>query len=420
MNRRVITGGLIFLVLGLWAEFGIAQQGLFDATPLITTPILTQSPTALGYRPMTQLDPASIKIEPFTITPTLSTVLGHDDNVGLRSTNKNSSAFFGLSPAVAVAVRGSPTDLYTAGYRGNYGRYADSSKDNYDDHFLDLNASNDWSTRMRSLVRYDYAYMHDPRGTTASAVNAPDRWDLNALRGSLAYGAKSAPGQIEVDAGIGRKHYITNRDITALKDYDQANLAGAFFYRIAPATQALAQVRTSRFDYQQDAAGLDSTEMRYLVGLKWEATAKTQGMVKLGYMTKNFSNPAHQDISSPSYEAGVTWAPVTYSTAYLSASRGFYEQYAGGSAVVSDQLLVMWNHDWNSRVRSTVTVLEARDDLKELGRTDDRQNLGLKVSYGVRRWLRLGGEVRRESRSSDVPGVDYTKNLVLFTLDASL
>ncbi len=436
MIHHQIKPLILIAFFALGSEFAIAQSTTSDVpdttkksdffaspTGVEAAPVIFgASPTAVGgYHSIDQPNPAGgVRAGPFTISPVVSAAAGHDDNVGLRSTNKNSSAFYNLAPGVIVALPG-PAQRYSASYFGNYGRYTSSSKDNYDDHAVGLDANNEWSTRLRTLLRYDFNRGHDPRGATASATaaDAPDRWDTNALNGTAVYGAKGAQGNIEVDAGWGNRRYLTNRDITAAKDYQHKDLGGTFYYRVAPATQALFQVRGSRIDYDTNTS-LNSTESRYLVGVRWDATAKTQGTAKVGYMKKKFSDSTRQDLSNPSYEAGVIWSPLTYSVFNLNAGRTFSEQTSGGDAILTDSVSLLWNHDWSSRVRSTALLARARDVHEGIDRSDTRDNLGLKASYAFRRWLRLGGEVRQEKRDSNVPNVDYTRNLMLFTFDATL
>jgi hypothetical protein len=53
-------------------------------------------------------------------------------------------------------------------------------------------------------------------------------------------------------------------------------------------------------------------------------------------------------------------------------------------------------------------------------REDTRKNSGLKVSYGIQRWLRMGVEVQRQNRSSTAAGFSYTQCVKLLTLEGSL
>ena len=116
----------------------------------------------------------------------------------------------------------------------------------------------------------------------------------------------------------------------------------------------------------------------------------------------------------------MTWSPRTYSVVNLNAARFFTEQNSGGDFVLTDNVSLLWNHDWSERVRTTALAAHGRDVHEGLNRTDTRDNLGLKASYGFRRWLRLGGEVRHEKRDSNDPTAEYTRNLILFTFDATM
>jgi hypothetical protein len=359
-----------------------------------------------------------VRVGPLTVTPVVSAAAGHDNNVNLRQSNKISSALYTLSPGVTATTRYGLHNYY-ARYLGNYGRYSSSSVDDYEDHAIGAGANSDWSGRLRTQLRYDFLRGHDPRGSTATAIGAPERWHTNALRGALGYGARGAQGNIEVDTGIMAKHYETNRVVTAARDHKIADIAGAFFYRMRPSIYSFVQVRAARVDYDTNTS-LDSTEMRYYGGVRWDATAKTQGSVKAGYMTKNFSDASRPDASASTYDASITWSPLTYSVFTLNGVRTFSEQTSGGSYILTDNATLLWNHTWSARVRSSVFYAYGRDVHQGIDRTDTRQNFGLKASYGFRRNLRLGGEVRQEERSSNVSSAEYKRSVVLFTVDASL
>jgi len=417
MTRRRLLQLVVPLLAGCASVASAA-----DSVPDVPARVETggpNPPTAVGgYRPVLQLQPSGVRLGAFTVTPVVSAAAGHDNNVALRSTNRIASSFYTLSPGLTATLRGG-VHRYYARYQGNYGWYSSSSKDDYEDHLAGLGAGSDWTSRLRTQLRYDFFRGHDPRGSTAAAVSAPDRWDTNVLRGFVAYGARGAQGNIEADLGVGNKRYVTNRAVTAVRDYEHADAGAAFYVRLQPSVYGFVQARAGRFDYTTDTT-LDSTEMRYFGGLRWEATAKTQGSVKAGYMTKSFSDASRQDASAYTYDASVTWSPLTYSVFTLSGVRTFSEQTSGGSYILTDNATLLWNHDWSSRVRSSLVYGYGRDVHQGLNRTDTRQNAGIKASYGFRRNLRLGGEVRNEERSSNVADVDYKRTVVLFTFEGSL
>ncbi len=371
------------------------------------------------YRPMIQLKPAPIKAEPFDITPWVVAGVGNDSNVGLSDANKVSSRITVLNPAVAAALKGD-AQSYVAKYYGSYGRYASSSKDDYYDHALALDADNTWTGRLDSHVRLDYIKGHDPRNALR-LNNAPERWHTSFARAAMHYGAEGAEGQVDVEAGYGSKRYDTNTAVTSGFDRDERPLAGTFYYRLAPETQALVQVRDTHFAYVSSfSSALSSSERRYLVGIRWLATAKTEGSLKVGTMKKTFDTGVLPSGSGTTWEGSVKWSPLTYSIIDLSAMRTMNEATGTGNFIITSQQSMNWNHDWSSRTRSTLAVENATDSFQGAAREDKRKNYGLKLSYGVERWLRVGAELQRQDRSSTDAQFSYTRNLSLFTVEGSL
>lgn len=371
------------------------------------------------YQPMGQVQSRGVRVEPFTVRAALQTGLGYDDNVALTQVNRTSSMFLSISPSVAVGLEGA-TQRYYVVYRGNYGRYASSSVDNYEDHNIGLSAANELTTRLRSLFRYDYLRGHEGRGATTTGLAAPEEWREHAVRGSVSYGAAGAQGLVEADVGYADRRYLTNRAVTAVRDYDRFELGGAFSYRLAPKTRTLVQIVRTAVTHEF-APGLDSTEMRYLAGVSWEGTAKTQGTLRAGYMTKDIEAAASPDFSGPTYEATVVWSPLTYSVVDFAARRIFGEAAEPGSSyIVNNIAATTWNHAWSDRVRSTLAYLYGRQSHEGIARTDTYHSFGLRVSYAMRRALHVGAEYRRDARDSNAANQEFSRNLMLVTLETAL
>jgi hypothetical protein len=359
-----------------------------------------------------------VRVPPLTLRASTQLGVGYNDNVALTRTNKISSVVYTLSPSFAVGLEGSLARYYFM-YRGNYGRYISSSTDNYEEHDFVLSAANSWTTRFRSLFTYEHLRGHNPRGTIVGSSTS-ERWILRSLRGAVSYGAEGAQGRIEVDAALNQLRIRDNPATTAPREYDSAEIGGTFFYRIAPKTRALVQVRRSDVNHDADRT-LDNIEMQYFGGLAWEALPTLEGSVRLGYMTKDFSAPQREDFSGPSYEALLLWAPRTYSTFELLARRMFAEPHEPGSTfVVNNVGSLSWNHVWPRAVRSTATYTIGRVEHEGIDRTDTYQGVSIKVSYGLRRWLRAGVEYRHDLRDSTPSALDYRRNLTFITLEGAL
>ena len=368
-------------------------------------------------KPMTQLDPASIKLDPFAITPWVNLTSGSDDNVSLAPSVKTRSNYTMFNPSLAVELKGG-TQSYTALYSGSFVRYASSSLDNYNDNSLAFDAENSWATRFNTLLHLDYSKGHDGRNSLVVGRNV-ELWHNSGLRAMARYGAKGAQGQIEVEAGLNKKRYETNQATMSFFDVDTQNLAASYFHRVGAGTQALVQVRDLRLSYLLSPLS-SSVERRYLVGAQWEATAKTTGSFKIGKLTKSFNAGTVPSHSAVTWEGEVRWTPLTYSSLDFIVNKATNESSGIGNFMTTRQESLAWNHDWSSRVRTTLTLGSGKDSYQGVAQEDSRSNYGVKASYGIQRWLRVGAEIQQQKRDSTDPNYIYTRNLALFTLEGSI
>lgn len=363
----------------------------------------------------------------FEIRPTLSLAIGKNDNVGLANgalAAKTSSNFTKLSPRIVVEM---PTQgqVYSATYSGTYANYTGSTVDNYYDHGFGLAAKNDWSTRVNSLINVDYNKGHDGRNALGIVNNGfKQLWHTTGVKGMVHYGADGAQGQFELTAGQIAKRYDTNNGGTgtSLMNNDATNLMGAFFYKVAPATHMIVQAGTTSFSYLDAAAkARDSKEQQYMVGVKWDATAKTSGSVKVGKVSKSFNIGTPPSSSSTAWDANVTWSPLTYSVVNVSLSQKAAESFGTGSYMVSRDSNVDWTHGWSSHIKSKLSFGDGVDTYQApSNQINKRQTYGAKLSYEVNRWLNAGVEYQNTKRNSNVAAMNYTQSVSMLVLDGTL
>lgn len=363
----------------------------------------------------------------FEIRPTLSLAIGKNDNVGLASAGKTSSNFTKLSPKVSVEM---PTQgqVYSATYSGTYANYTGSTVDNYYDHGFGLAAKNDWSTRVNSVINVDYNKGHDGRNALPNANTFKQLWHTTGVKGMVHYGADGAQGQFELTAGQVAKRYDTNNGGTnlpgtgtSLFNNDATSLMGAFFYKVAPATHMIVQAGTTSFSYLDAASKIhDSKEQQYMVGVKWDATAKTTGSVKVGKVNKTFNLGTFPSASATAWDANVTWSPLTYSVVNVSLSQKAAESYGVGSSLVSQDSNVDWTHGWSNYIKSKLSFGDGVDTYQAINQVNKRQTYGAKLSYEVNRWLNAGVEYQNTKRNSTNPVLTYTQNITMLVLDGTL
>ena len=189
-----------------------------------------------------------------------------------------------------------------------------------------------------------------------------------------------------------------------------------------PKTRLLFQGRYRDFDYIDSASTLDSDEQRVYVGAQWDATGKTAGYAKFGYMRKNFASSTKQNVSTSSWDIGLRWSPKTYSVVDIKALKSFEESTGLCDSIVNRRAGVGWTHAWNSRLSHTLSYFNIHASYVGAGtdRKDDTDDIGIKVNYQFRRWARFGAEYIHTDRDSNDPFWRYKRNVFLLTLGASL
>lgn len=364
-------------------------------------------------------EPATVKAGVFEVMPWVGLAIGNNSNTGASNAVKTSSTVTSLTPNVVVGL---PTQgqMYALKYSGNYTQFASSKIDDFNDHNFAAFADNKWTTRLSSLVNLNYTKGHD--GRNAAMFRSKELWHATELRAKGHYGAEGAIGQFELEAGqLARRYDSNNTGFTQLYSNDRTDVKGTFFYRIAPATQMFVEAGDAKYRYLvASPRPLDSTEQRIMAGVRWEATAKTTGSVKLGSLRKSFTSALRQNGTATVWDADVTWSPKQYSKFDASLHQTAREDGSVGGYIVSRDSDFKWSQDWSGFVSSEVTLGDGLDKFQGGVRTDKRQTYGVRATYGFRSWLRAGLGYTNTKRTSTDPLWSYTQGVAMLTLEGSL
>jgi hypothetical protein len=423
--------------------------------------MIARRSTALLFAGLLAGDAAQAEIEgqgfpvgPFRAYPSLGIDFTHEDNYFRAGTNNLlladgtvvrldpgilSTWVNELTPGIRLSALKGP-DAYNLFYEARIGTVFDSHDDNYVDHRFNANAN--WELGLRHRLRAEYEFMswHDRRGTgdpsQTSRLNFgkhPDTWRSN--RGDLFYsfGAPGAKGRFDFRGAYLARRY-TNNDQDD-RDNDRGILDGTFYARVLPKTSLLFEVRWEDIDYIRSGGDtLDSQEWRVYGGAAWDATAKTTGAVRLGWLEKDFKESFRDDVSDFGWEVDLRWKPRTYSTFDLVTKRAPAESANGLSdTVVVSSVKLDWIHYWKQNLYTKVTGFATDDDYNGTSRNDNRYHLGAGIFLKPRRWFEVGAEYRYETRDSNVTAADlgdevmnpedlveYTNNVFMLTLRARL
>jgi hypothetical protein len=302
-------------------------------------------------------------------------------------------------------------------YSGNYGHYFSNPDLDFNDHALVATANARFTSRADVLASAFYLRKQDAPGSVDRAfTGTPDRWHAVGADGTFGYGATSAQGRLEFDLGFTDKRYLNNRESTELLDVSTWNAAARFFYRVAPKTRLLAEIRHTDYDYRSSASPLDNSEQRYLLGATWEATAATSGTVKVGYIAKEFRQQGPQDHRGPTGEAEIRWLPRTFSAVDISLQYAPSDSTGTGFFTIDKSVGARWEHHWKSYFVTRALASYVKSDYEGVSRTDRIGRVSLAAYFDVRTWLRLGAEVSHENRRSTDTLFDFSRNVILLTV----
>lgn len=363
------------------------------------------------------IEPQSVKVtEGINLTPTLKVTERYDDNFRAVETNEESSWITSVSPTLTLNADGRKS-AYRVSYTADSDTFHSSSKDNNVDHRLQAEAGFEFDARNRMKLTAGYDDVEETASDSQNVEN--DKYNTTKVGGVYAYGAESALMQLEGGVGYEELRYTNSGHLNADKERDSTALRGTFYYRVAPKTKLLLEGRHTDYSYVSNTR-LDSTNLGALVGATWEATAKTTGTVKIGRETKNFDQSGMDSASKGMWEAGVTWAPRTYSRFTLNTRQGIDEGDSGASTIDSRNITLGWEHDWNKRLRSNLSLARSDQDYQDIVREDELDTLGVGLTYAVRRWLDVGVGYKYSDKDSDAAGESYTRNIYALTVTASL
>ena len=407
-HRIALAFGAAF-VFG--AQFAYAQTG--PVTPAYKIPDKSKPAEKDGPRAISLGDGVGL-------TPYFNLGLGRDSNLFLTQSNAKSSDIVTYNPGLKLDVEMSAA-RFVLGYDLKAGKYSQSSADDYTDYTIFGTAEFvlNSSTGLRFAV--DRTQGHDPRGSTDRGLSAtPDKYRSTGGSGLFAYGANDARGRIELEAGTVNKRYTNNRSTTIGSDRDTRNMAGRFFFKIAPKTSLVFEAGQDKIDYVLGSSQQDGKDTRYLGGITWDATAATSGTIKVGRIKKDFDVATRRDFSGSGWEAQVSWKPLSYSKVDFFTTKSVAESTGQGDFTLSKKYGASWTHGWDSRLTSILSANRTDDEFVGSTRNDQTTSVGFKVDYKLMRWMTIGGEMNNTKRDSNTTGLDYTKNLYMLTLGLTL
>lgn len=336
-----------------------------------------------------------------------------EDNVFREPNAEISDSAFIISPEL-LFIKTFGKHQFMADYEGKFASYNENSTEDFNDHSLNLDVLYDLSKKLNIELQANYWQGHESRATSGTTFTNVNKWTSSRVFAGVAYGRKTAKILLEFDVALSDLNYTNNNQ--SLRDYEKTAISARVFYNPGSKTAVFVELEQNTYDYVNPSArNLDSVEDFYHLGVRWDATNKTTGMLKVGTFNKDFSSVAEANGDDTSYEATIIWKPKTYSHLTLGFSSKPEETISTDSFYTRSTVFINWDHSFNSRLSLNLNLREGMDDFAGT-REDDLSDAGIGVKYKFRRWMEFDLNYKTEKRDSTLNTLDYTNNAFMFTV----
>jgi len=360
-------------------------------------------------------------------TPGLNSGLKYDDNITSVSAEEQDSWILTVTPAVQAQLLDA-NNVYTLEAGIEYGDYFSSSDDNYLDALLRARSEIELNQSNLFNIQAMYVAGHEDRGTGIFEGNSgndqdePNTYDVFSASGYYEYGAKTTPARVRVNAKYLSKEYSNFETITQYRNYDASTLGTTFYYDTQSTTSIFIDFQhvDTAYDVVDPTGDRDSKTNTAGLGVEWEATAVTEGRVKVGYQRKSFDNENREEFSGLSWDAKITWKPLTYSGFDFTTGRASRDPNGLGDYVRVTNYGIKWNHEWSQLLSSTIGFSQVNDNYTGVDREDKSKVYQFAVNYSVSRWLTLETGVKIAQVDSTDRQYTFDRNVYFINAEMTL
>jgi polysaccharide biosynthesis protein VpsM len=330
-----------------------------------------------------------VKLAGITVYPELIVVQGYDDNLLQQTSHETETLYTRIIPSASVKAGGG-AQQYKLGFRSDAGWHQASNEDNYQDNFLYGEAL--WSLNHRNAIGFtiNYADTHEARGTgisqgaSASSFDHVIEFDESDIGLTYILGSDVSEGRLKFSLGRLAKDYTNFTSITDARDRETYSSGINFLWRLGR-TGLVLDAEHKNIDYVNDPPAIigqpdryDSKQLKLLAGIRWEATGKTSGSIKLGKINKVFDDADREKFSEFSWEAKVNWLPESYARLIFGFARTEQESDAEGSFIDNQTSSIEWQHSWSEDLISATSIYIKED--KYIDDPDNRKDQNVTVN----------------------------------------
>ncbi len=204
------------------------------------------------------------------------------------------------------------------------------------------------------------------------------------------------------------------------RNRDEALYSGYLYYRFLPKTSAFIEVDRRNVVFSDPTLGLNNTVFTGFIGLRWNATAKSNGVIKWGILEKNFKNPLQKDYSTSAGAIDLHHAFSEYTNITLIGERLVHEANLPGTRYqVTTGAFMEFSHRFLRRLGISVRGSYGNSVFSDpippdiIVRKDRTAVAGGGLKYFFRDWLDFGVDYSTRTRHSNIPVNDFKEHVTM-------
>lgn len=267
----------------------------------------------------------------------------------------------------------------------------------------------------------------DSYGTGGTPGRQLDKFTSNLFRASLGY--RLSP-KLRLRLDYGNYYLDYNKDLNSYRNREDNSLDAYVFYRLTPKTSVYLQSEFIWIDYDEDInSDSDSDEMNYYIGAQMKTSAKTRGLIKLGYGNKSYDHPGLKDRNEWLVEVQMDYFFTPKTSLYIKGLRRVHEtDTLGATDILTHRVQIGYRQRFSPKFRGEAAAYFMNNEYDGLvtidsvtgKRDDDRVGFVAALGFSPRTWLNFSLGYEYEDRDSNFNSEDYTTNTVFFRVTAAL
>lgn len=377
-----------------------------------------------NQRARPEYDPQGVRAGAFIIMPKADVSARYDDNVFATTAGRISDWIFVGTPSVEMK---SNWNNHALDFKADaeIGRYADQTRENYEDYSLALDGRLDIVRGSDVTADVSYLRRHEARGTPNDVGGRnPTQYDLMAA--GLEY--RRAVGRISVKAGGDIRRYnfdnVQGLDATIInnnvRDRDEYSVNAQAGYELVQDTVAFLRGTYNWRQYDDDKTR-NSKGYAVTVGTNFRLSGVTQGEVFVGYRNQRYDPGAFGNTKGLTYGGSLFWTPTALTTVTVTLLNEVEETIVStSSGFVASSISARVDHELLRNVLLNAVAGYTRDAYKRSPRKDSYWELGAGARYLLNRNLGIGVNYRYSKRSGNLPGLDYRKNAITLSVTGQI